>query len=82
MAALPLPMITWAMSADGWPIYRAPDAAGNQERLQIVGVQTVDSAGQVYAVNAQGISTDGATPPAPIPQPGIATRQRDLVMHY
>ena len=82
MAALPLPMVTWAMSADGWPIYGEPDAAGHQERLRIDGVRIVDSAGRVYPVNAQGIPMDGATTPAPIPQPGIATRQRDLVMHY
>ena len=54
MAALPPPMITWAMSADGWPIYGEPDTTGHQERLQIDGVQTVDLAGRVYPVMLKG----------------------------
>jgi hypothetical protein len=82
MTALPPPMIPRAMSAHGLPICGEADASGNQERLQMDGMHIVDSAGQAYAVNGNGISMDNATTPVSVPQPGNATRQRDLVMQY
>ena len=83
MAAVPpVAPVVWAASNDGWPIYAARDAAtGLQERLQENAAgEVVDSAGNVYATNADGYPEDAAG--ADIPQASQAIRIRDLALGY
>ena len=83
MAAVPpVAPITWAASNEGWPIYAACDpATGLQERLQENAAQeVVEAAGNVYAINAQGIPQDAAG--VDIPQASQAIRIHDLAMGY
>ena len=83
MAAVPaVAPITWAASNEGWPIYAARDpATGLQERLQEnAAAEVVDTAGVVYAVDADGYPQDAAG--VLIPQASQAIRIRDLAMGY